>query len=79
MAAHNVVIEDLDAAAANEDDFDACLTAAALMRCVMERVSLCPTIMNAPHAEGGILGTGAINLGLSEQTFRVGGAPTRSL
>jgi hypothetical protein len=34
--AHNVVINDLDTAADNEDDFDACITAAALLRCLLE-------------------------------------------
>ena len=67
---NRVRIEDADAAAGNEDDFDACITAAALLRCVLEGLPLCPSRLDAHMAEGGILGTGTINLELPEQTFR---------
>jgi hypothetical protein len=70
VRALSVSIEDIEAAEANEDDFDACLTAAALLRCVLEEVPLCPAILNSAQAEGGMLGTAAINLRLPEQTFR---------
>ncbi len=66
----SVSIEDVEAAEANEDDFDACITAAALLRCALEDIRLCPARLKAAQAEGGMLGTGAINLGLPERTFR---------
>jgi hypothetical protein len=68
--AHNVVINDLDAAADNEDDFDACITAAALLRCLLEGTPVAPVRMTDEVAEGGILGTAAVNLDLTERIFR---------
>src|SRR5438046_3201667 len=41
-----VTVENLDEAEANEDDFDACMTAAALLRCVLEKSLLCPSDIN---------------------------------
>ncbi len=67
---HGVVLEDLDNARANEDDFDACITAAALLRCVLEGLPLSPAHLDAPAAEGGMLGTGSVNLALREKTWR---------
>ena len=64
-----VTIENLAEAEANEDDFDACITAAALLRCVLEKLPLCSPHLHLARAEGGILGTGSINLALPEQTF----------
>jgi len=49
---------------ANEDDFDACLTAAALLRCVVEKLPLCLPRLNSARAEGGMLGTGSVNFDL---------------
>jgi hypothetical protein len=65
----NVVIQDLDAAAGNEDDFDACVTSVALLRCVLEDTPLAIPNLTDGVAEGGILGSATINLGLSERTF----------
>jgi len=64
-----VEIEDRDYAEANEDDFDACLTAAALLRCVLEKLPMtCP--IDSPRVEGGILGTGSVNMALRERVFQ---------
>jgi hypothetical protein len=52
-----VTFENLGEAEANEDDFDACVTAAALLRCALEGVPLCPTLLESAASEGGILGT----------------------
>ncbi len=71
VRALGVSIADLGAAQDSEDNFDACITAAALLRCVLEEVPLCSTSLSSDHAEGGILGSGAINLALSERTFRL--------
>jgi hypothetical protein len=64
-----VEIEDCDYAEANEDDFDACLTAAALLRCVLEKLPMtCP--IDSPRVEGGILGTGSVNMALRERVLQ---------
>jgi hypothetical protein len=65
----SVSLEDLDHAESNEDDFDACVTAAALLRCVLEGTPLCPSRLESGASEGGILGTGSVNLLLTAQTF----------
>lgn len=64
-----VELEDLAQAEANEDDFDACVTAAALLRCVLEGAPLCPAQLQSPASEGGMLGTGSVNLQLPRRTF----------
>jgi hypothetical protein len=64
-----VTFENLAEAEANEDDFDACITAAALLRCVLDGSPLCPTQIESAASEGGILGTGSVNLGLRQQAF----------
>src|SRR5262249_43820098 len=64
-----VLIEDTAFAEANEDEFDACITAAALLRCVLEEDRLCPARLYCAHAEGGILGSSGGNLQLPERTF----------
>ncbi len=64
-----VVLNDLAHARENEDDFDACLTAAALLRCVLDGLPLYAPL-DSPKVEGGILGTGSVNLNLRERTFR---------
>ena len=69
-----VTIENLDDDT-NEDDFDACVTAAALLRCALEKLPLCLPLLDSARAEGGRLGTGSVNLGLPEQTF--GSLPRR--
>ncbi len=66
---HEVTIENVIEAEANEDDFDACVTAAALLRCVLEEQLLTPPGRASDQIEGGILGAGTINLDLPERTF----------
>jgi len=65
-----VTIENVVEAQTNEDDFDACMTAAALLRCTLEKLPLCLPCMESERAEGGMLGTGSVNLWLCEQKFR---------
>ena len=65
----SVELEDLGQAEANEDDFDACVTAAALLRCILEGAPLCPVQLQSPASEGGMLGTGSVNLRLPQRTF----------
>lgn len=79
IRAHDVVVQDVDAAVYNEDDFDACITAAALLRCLLEDTPLSTPRLTDEIAEGGILGTGAINLDLSERTFRWQLGPTADI
>ena len=64
-----VQLQDLAEAEANEDDFDACVTAAALLRCVLEGAPLCPLQLESAASEGGMLGTGSVNLRLPYKTF----------
>ena len=78
VSALSVELKDLALAEANEDDFDACVTAAALLRCVLEGAPLCPAHLHSPGSEGGILGTGSINLELPPRTFS-GQEPERPL
>lgn len=66
---HGVTLQDLGHALSNEDDFDACVTAAALLRCVLEGLPLCPPTLNEPLVEGGMLGTGSVNLRLQSRAF----------
>lgn len=67
-----VTLQDLDAAEASEDAFDACLTSAALLRCVLEGWPLHPVTLHAESAEGGMLGTGSVNLTLAARSFLAG-------
>lgn len=64
-----VKFENVAEAEANEDDFDACVTAAALLRCVLDGSPLCPPQLESAASEGGMLGTGSVNLGLPQQAF----------
>jgi hypothetical protein len=66
---HGVRIDDLNYAQSNEDDFDACITAAALLRCELEREPFCGPWLEIDRIEGGMLGTGSMNLGLTERIF----------
>jgi len=66
-----VVIADQSRALNSEDDFDAMITAAALLRCVLDGEPLHPAALHSPGCEGGILGTGSINLDLPEATFQL--------
>ena len=67
VARFGVKFVGLESANENEDDFDACLTAAALLRCVLDDLPLCSRDIN--RIEGGMLGAGAVDLGLSERSF----------
>jgi hypothetical protein len=70
-AATGVTFHDLDAAKANEDHFDALMTAAALLRCALESLPLYATPIDSAQTEGAILGTGSIDLSLPETSFVV--------
>ena len=65
-----VAIDDLGPARDSEDAFDACVTAAALLRCQLEGTPLSDPTLEDPVAEGGILGSGGVRLTLREQAFR---------
>lgn len=67
VRALGVTIENLADAEGNEDDFDACFTAAALLRCVLEGSPIELVASSATQAEGGMLGTGSINLDLQSR------------
>jgi len=64
-----VTLGDLAQAEDNEDDFDACITAAALLRCILEGLPLSAALNDASQAEGGILGTGSVDLQLRERAW----------
>lgn len=62
--------ENLDRAAENEDDFDAMMTGAALLRCVIEDLPLWDSGLISRSTEGGILATGSIDFSLDERTLK---------
>ncbi|HLT30948.1 MAG TPA: hypothetical protein VK013_12985 [Myxococcaceae bacterium] len=51
------------------DAFDAAMSCIALMRCFIEGTPLSDPSLEDPVAEGGILGTGSVNLDLPEKAF----------
>lgn len=61
VANHSVVIHDLEEAKESEDDFDALMSAAGLLRCVLENHDLEEPAHDDPIAEGGVLLTSAID------------------
>lgn len=67
---HGVTIKDLHAARTSEHDFDACMTAAALLRSVLEELPLYTAPSSRAWAEGGMLGTGSVNLQMPQRGFR---------
>ena len=69
LGEHGVRLADLGAATDSDDAFDALLSAAGLLRCVLEGTPLAPDALVDPVAEGGILGTGALDLSLGETTY----------
>ncbi len=69
-----VQLDDLSFACDSEDAFDAFVTAAALLRCHVEGTPFSDPALEHPVAEGGILGSGGVRLGLREATFNVGPA-----
>lgn len=72
VTAHRVTLHDIADAHESEDAFDALLSAAALLRCTLEGLPLCAP--SASPVEGGILGTGSVNLALRERTYVPGAA-----
>jgi hypothetical protein len=66
---HAVRLNDVDTATDSEDAFDALFTAAGLLRCVLEGTPLAPDRLVDPVAEGGILGTGSLDLTRPETTY----------
>ena len=69
IAKHRVTLENLSEALASEDDFDAMIAAAALLRCAIEGLPFSAVEHHDPIAEGAILGTGTIDLSLRETKF----------
>jgi hypothetical protein len=69
IANNRVTIPETDGALADENQFDALVTAAGLLRLLLEDEPLSSPIFEDPIAEGGILGTGTINLDLPEIDF----------
>ncbi len=63
-----VTLHDMPDALASEDAFDAMFTAAALLRCELEGMPHHAQLAS-PTIEGGILGTGSINLALRERAY----------
>ncbi|HEX4996923.1 MAG TPA: hypothetical protein VFY29_01775 [Terriglobia bacterium] len=53
----------------SEDDFDACLTAAGLLRCVLQGLPLYAIFEDVAGVEGGILGAGTIDFSRPAQGF----------
>jgi hypothetical protein len=62
-----VDIRNVQEALLSEDDFDALMSAAALLRCVLEGTSV--ESAHADPLEGGILASESLNLALPAQTF----------
>lgn len=60
---------DTDAALADENQFDALVTTAGLLRLVIEEEPLSSRALEDPVAEGAILGTGTVNFDLPEVDF----------
>lgn len=61
IRAHQVEVDDLGPARKNEDDFDACFTVAAVLRCLCEGRKLATPGWVDDQAEGSMLLTGAVN------------------
>jgi hypothetical protein len=68
----DVRIEGTRLALASEDHFDALLSAAGLLRSVLAGEPLHPSALPCAMSEGGIIGSGAVDLDLREQTFDTG-------
>jgi hypothetical protein len=75
VQAYGVRLLDLDRAEGNEDAFDAMMSAAGLLRCVLEDTPLGST---TDPFEGGILGLDSLNLNLAERTLSWERDPTPS-
>lgn len=68
LAGRAVELRDLEFAASNEDDFDAMMTAAGILRLCIEKKPLSSAITD-PAAEGGILATGMIEFSRNAPRF----------
>lgn len=55
-----VTVDGFEPAWDSEDDFDALMTSAAMLRCAIEGLSFSASIYEDPVAEGGILGSGTL-------------------
>ena len=77
VARWKVEVQGADRAIENEDDFDAMLTAAALLRCALETWPL-DGDASAPTIEGGILCTKALDTRLPARRFSYPAAGARS-
>lgn len=73
---NGVRFEDVEPGTTSEDSFDALLSAAGLLRCVLEGTPL--GWSGSDIFEGGILGLDSLNLSLPERTFRCGSDDTRA-
>jgi hypothetical protein len=63
VTGHEVAIQDIRQAIANEDDFDALFSAAALLRIVLEDAPIENQIPEGLSIEGGVLGSASIQAG----------------
>lgn len=70
-----VTILNVEEALGNEDDFDACLTAAALLRCVLEGLPLDSVRPDLGISEGGMLGTAVIDFSHPELSLKCDARP----
>jgi hypothetical protein len=71
------MVKNTDDALADENQFDALVTAAGLLRLLIEGQPLSSLTFEDPVAEGGILGTGTINFDLPETDFIPAGGSRR--
>lgn len=62
-------LDDVTTAEQSEDAFDALVTAVGLLRCVLEETPLSDPTLEDRICEGGILGSGSVDLKLREQAF----------
>ena len=67
---HDVAIRGVAGARASEDAFDAMITAAALLRCALERGPVADLSLGEPEIEGAILCTGTVDPSLRAERFR---------
>jgi hypothetical protein len=68
----SVTLENVDEARANEDDFDAFISAASLLRCVLERHPIDEPSADDAVCEGGVLLTSAVDFSQKRQRFGSG-------
>ena len=71
IATHGVTLPDLARARADEDDFDALMTAAAGLRCILEGYPLEQPDLDDPVAEGGMLLSSAVDFNVPGERLQV--------